>query len=110
MKRTLLVLSTHFVDETVISEFRKMKNAPNVDAILAINNEECRFEFKNRVENRIFFGTSCKCFFFDANLHDNLELPYFTYDGPENFRANMMGNCDYKFYYLRKILPDYDYY
>ena len=51
--KTLLVMATHFIDAAVISEYRKMKNTPNVDAVLAINNNECKFDFKSRVE--IFF-------------------------------------------------------
>ena len=52
--KTLLVLGTHFIDENVISEYRKMKNTPNVDAVLAIDNTNPKIEFENRVENKIF--------------------------------------------------------
>lgn len=110
MNRTLLALTTHFIDENVISEYRKMKNTPNVDAILAINNTDCKIEFNNRVENKIFFNTSVKCFFFDSKLHDELKLPYFTFAGLENFGRNMWANSDYRFAYIKKFFPNYDYY
>lgn len=61
--KTLLVLATHFIDESVISEYHKMKNTPNVDAVLAINNTEYKFNFQSRIEDNVFFGTTCKCFF-----------------------------------------------
>lgn len=110
MARTLLVLATHFIDEAVISEFRKMQNTPNIDAILAINNTNLKCEFKSRVENKIFFGTSARCFFFDSALHDEMNLPYFTFNGVKDFGGNMWHNSDYRFYYVRKFFPDYDYY
>ena len=108
--KTLLVLGTHFIDENIISEFRKMKSTPNADAILAINNTECKIEFKSRVENRIFFDTSVKCFFFDSSLNDELQLPHFNFFGAKKFEKVMYANGDYRFYYIRKFFPDYDYY
>lgn len=110
MARTLLVFVTHFVDEAIISEFRKIKNTPNVDAILAIDNTNFKCEFKSRVENKIFFGTSARCFFFDSNLHDEMKLPYITFNGVKDFGGVMWHNGDYRFYYVRKFFPDYDYY
>ena len=113
MARTLLILATHFIDEAVISEYRKMKNTPNVDTVLAIDNTNPKIEFKDRVENRIFFDTSVKCFFFESNLHDELKLPYFSYFHNvfyENFGDVMWNNCDYKLYYVRKFFQNYDYY
>ena len=108
--KTLLVLTTHFIDENIISEFRKMKNTPNVDAVLAIDNTNCKFDFENRVEDKIFFDTSCKCFFFDSNLHDEMKLPQFIEGDKKNFQKTMYENGDFRFYYFRKNFPDYDYY
>ena len=108
--KTLLVLGTHFIDEAIITEYRKMKNTPGVDAILAINNTECKFEFKSRVENKIFFDTSVKCFFFDSKLHEEMQLPYITFNGEKDFGGVMWHNGDYRFYYFKKFFPDYDYY
>lgn len=110
MARTLLILSTYFVDETVISEFHKMKNTPNVDAIMAINNTNFKCEFKSRVEDKILFGTSVRCFFFDSNLHEELNLSYHAFNGKKNFGGIMWQNGDYRFYYVRKFFPNYDYY
>ena len=42
-----------------------MKNTPNVDAIMAIDNTNFKCEFKSRVEDKILFGTGVRCFFFD---------------------------------------------
>ena len=110
MKKVLMVLTTHFVDENVISEYRKMKNTPNVDAVLAINNNECKFDFKNRVEDRIFFDTICKCFFFDQNLNGEFGLPVFIDNDKQSFETTTYHNGDSRFYYIRKYFPDYDYY
>ena len=30
MNRTLLILATHFIDEAIITEYRKMQNIPSV--------------------------------------------------------------------------------
>lgn len=49
MSKTLLILSTHFVDQVVIAEYAKMRDTPNVDAILAIDNNAYKCEFKNRI-------------------------------------------------------------
>lgn len=111
--KTLLVLATHFIDENIISEFRKIKNTPNVDAVLAIDNTNPKIEFQSRVENKIFFDTTCKCFFFDSKLNDEMQLPQFTYFKNwiyKNFGDIMWNNSDYRFYYLKKFFPNYDYY
>ncbi|MBQ7705616.1 MAG: hypothetical protein IJT73_09355 [Selenomonadaceae bacterium] len=108
--KTLMILGTHFVDENVISEYRKMKNTPGVDAVLAIDNTNPKIEFQSRVEDKIFFDTSVKCFFFDSKLHDEFQLHHFIENGEQNFKKNMYENGDYRFYYFRKYFPDYDYY
>lgn len=110
MNKTLFILSTHFVDEAVISEYKKLRNTKNVDAILAIDNNAYKYDFTNRIENKIFFGASVRCFFFDSNLHEELELPYFTYKGAKDFGGVMWNNGDYRFYYVKKFFPDYEYY
>ena len=107
---TIMALVTHFIDKAVISEYVKMKNTPNVDTVLIINNSSYKCEIKNRIESKIFFNIEVNCFFFDEKLHDEMGLPYFTYDGPTDFVKNMLLNADYKFYYLRKYFPNYKYY
>ena len=108
--KTLLVLATHFIDENVISEYRKMKNTPNVDAVLMIDNTNLKMDFQSRIEDKIFSGTTCKCFFFDSALNDEMQLPYFTFDGIQDFSGVMYHNGDYRFYYFKKFFPNYDYY
>ena len=108
--KTLMILATHFIDENVISEYRKMKNTPGVDAVLAIDNTNPKIEFKSRVETKIFFDTNVKCFFFDSALHNEFQLHHFIENGEQNFKKNMYENGDYRFYYFRKYFPDYDYY
>ena len=76
LDKTLLCMSTHFVEYAIISEYMKMQNTPNVDAILAIDNNAFKYDFTERIENKIFFGVSVKCFFFDSKLHDEMDLPY----------------------------------
>lgn len=110
MSRTLLILGTHFIDEAVVSEYKKMRDTPNVDVIMAIDNNAYKYEFRNRIESKIFFGVSVRCFFFDAKLHEEMELPYFTFYGVKDLGGVMWSNGDYRFYYLRKYFPDYEYY
>ena len=110
MNKTLLILSTYFVNEGIISEYKKMRNTKNVDVILAINNHNYNYDFKNRIENIVFYGVSVRCFFFDSKLHDELELTYFVFTGSKDFAGVMWNNGDYRFYYVRKFFPDYNYY
>lgn len=110
MSRTLLILATHFIDENVILEYRKMKTTPNVDALLMINNTECKFEIHSRVEDKIFFNIKAKCFFFDEKLSDEMHLPYLLEGNKKIFAKTALHNGDYKFYYVRKFFPDYDFY
>ena len=110
MSKTLLVLATHFIDENIISEYRKMKNAPNVDAVLAIDNTNAKIKFKKRIEDKIFFDTSVKCFFFDSELNEKMKLPHIIFTDRKNF-GDLMYHCgDFRFYYLKKFFPNYDYY
>ena len=109
MDKTLLILGTHFIDEAVISEYKKMRDTPNVDAILAIDNNAYKYAFQNRIEDKIFYGVSVKCFFFDSKLHDEMNLPYFSADSKE-FGRVMWTNGDYRFYYVKKYFPNYEYY
>lgn len=110
MNDTLLVLTTHFIDETVISEYRKMRNTPNVDAILAVDNNAYKCAFKNRIEDRFFFGVGVRCFFFDADLHAEMNLPNYVLGGEADFAKIMWYNGDYRLYYVRQNFPGYKYY
>ena len=55
MNEILLLLCTHFIDEAIISEYRKMQNTPNVDVILAIDNTNFKYDIteKGRVQDII---------------------------------------------------------
>lgn len=108
--KTLIVMATHFIDEAVISEYRKMKNTPNVDAVLTIDNTNLKIDFQSRVEDKNFLDTNCKCFFFDSSLNDEMNLPHFIENGKQNFGKTTLHHGDNRFYYLRKFFPDYDYY
>ncbi|MBQ6976543.1 MAG: hypothetical protein IJQ16_08355 [Selenomonadaceae bacterium] len=88
MNKTLLFMSTHFVDEAIISEYKKMRNTPNVDAILAIDNNAYKYDFKERIENKNFYGVSVKCFFFDSKLHDEIEFALFSCQRYKRFRKS----------------------
>ena len=111
MNDTLMILGTHFIDENVISEYKKMRDTPNVDCLLAVDNEGYKAAFKNRIENRIFFDVSVRCFFFDLKVHDELELPHFVNNGSPKYFGNIMWlNGDYRFYYVKKFFPNYKYY
>ena len=58
MNKTLLFMSTHFVDYAIISEYMKMQNTPNVDAILSIDNNAFKYDFTERIENKIFSASA----------------------------------------------------
>lgn len=90
-----------------------MRDTPNIDAILAIDNTAYKCNFKNRIENKIFYDINVKCFFFDSKLHDELELPYYTIypiNREKDWRRVQWANSDYRFYYVRSHFPNYDYY
>ena len=108
--KTLIVLGTHFIDAAVISEYRKMKNTPSVDAVLMIDNTNLKIDFQSRVEDKNFFDTNCKCFFFDSSINDEMNLPHFIENGKKNFGRTTLHHADSRFYYLKKFFSDYDYY
>lgn len=111
MNKTVLILVTHVINEAVISEYKKMKNTPYVDAFLAINNHECKIPYEHRLECHVFYGVKVDCFFFDEKLHEDMRLPYYPYnDDLENFGKVVVYNSDNHFYYFKKYLPDYEYY
>ena len=115
MNKTLIFMSTHFIDEAVISEYKKMRDNPDVDAILAIDNNAYKYDFQNRVEDKIFYGVNVKCFFFDSKLHDEINLPYFTDSDTtatidfimcEKFflTTNIIGRLSTTFFVMRRLM------
>ena len=109
--RKLVFISTHLINGAVISEYIKMSKVKDVDCILAIDNSNLKIEIDSRVKEMEFYGTKVKCFFFDEQLHNELNLPCYFYNRKaENFSEIMWYNGDYRFYYVRKFFPDYDFY
>ena len=90
-----------------------MRDTPNVDAILAIDNNAYKCDFQNRIEDKIFYGVSVKCFFFDSKLHDDLGLSHYTsylFSHEKKWADVQWANGDYRFYYVKSHFPNYDYY
>lgn len=88
-----------------------MSKVKDIDCILAIDNSNLNIETNGGVEEKEFFGTKVKCLFFDENLNNKLNLPYYYENRVANsFSEVMWFHSDYRFYYVKHILPDYDYY
>lgn len=111
MQKTLIFIATHIINQAVINEYVKMTRGKDYDCILAIDNTNLNMEYENRIEEKEFFGVSVKCFFFDIQLNDEMNLPrYFYNKWTDKFSKIMWYNADYRFYYVKKYFPDYDYY
>ena len=111
--KTLIFFSTHIINEMIVSEYKKLLNIDGYDVIFAIENSDGKFskDFENPIQEFEFFGEKYKCFLYNENIHKSLNLPYYT-GGKENdtFKNNMWYNGDYRFYYVKKIFPQYDFY
>lgn len=111
MTKVLTFISTHIINNAVVSEYKKMITVKGYDCILAIDNTNLKIKTKERISEQIFFGTKIKCFFFDSDLQKELQLPWFSYDKEtKQFSDIMWYNSDYRFYYIKKYFPNYDYY
>ena len=111
MKKNLVFISTHIINEAVISEYKKMAKGKNYDYVLAIDNENFKTEIDNRISEKEFFGTKVKCFFFDKKLNEELKLPKYERNNlSEDFGKIMWYNGEYRFFYVKKYFPDYDFY
>jgi hypothetical protein len=111
MNKTLIFMATHIVNKAVISEYKKMQKVKDCDCILIIDNSNLKIPFENRITEKELFDTKVKCFFFDNEVHEELKLPYFAEHNPtDSFAEVMWFNADYRFYYVKKYFPDYDYY
>lgn len=109
--KTLTFISTHIINKAVVSEYKKMNNIAGYDCILVIDNSNLQIEFDTRITEKEFFGEKIKCFFFDEELHKELNLPYITYDKLNaKYSEVMWYNADYRYYYVKKYFPNYDYY
>jgi hypothetical protein len=111
MQKTLIFITTHIINKAIISEYKKMSKVKNADCILAVDNTKLKIPFDNRITEKEFYNTTVKCFFFDKEVHDELKLPFFAEHNPtDSFAEVMWYNSDYRFYYVKKYFPGYDYY
>lgn len=110
MNKSVLILTTHILNASILSEYKKMADTPNVDAVMMIDNHKKEFEHKERIETQTHFGVEAKCFFFDEEVHEELKLPYYPTTKEGDFGKIMWWNADYRFYYFRHYFPEYDYY
>ncbi|MCX4275460.1 MAG: hypothetical protein OSJ27_06735 [Candidatus Gastranaerophilales bacterium] len=110
--KSLLFIATHVMNKGIISEYKKLCNTckDKYDVILLLDNTKFNFKSPSPVCNRIFYGIEIKCFLFDENIHDFLNLPYHHVEKEGNFGQVMWCNADYRFYYVRKFFPNYKYY
>lgn len=109
--RTLAFISTHVINRAVISEYRKLSKVSGCDCILVVDNTSLQIPWTSPVMEKEFYNTKVKCFFFDKTLHDALHLPWYAQNRKTGqFSEIMWYNSDYRFYYVRKIFPGYDYY
>ena len=127
--KTLIFVRTHFIDDTILSEFKKLQNSLNQNeyAILFINNEHnvIKGEFREKNINlEINDNFIINTLLYDKQSHDKLGLPYYTtidslnnkldsqyYTTTDSLIDNIMwACCDYPFYAVHKEFPDYDFY
>ncbi len=109
--KTLAFISTHIINKAIISEYKKMAKVPGLEVILVIDNTNLKYDIKERVTVKNFYNTDVKCFFFDFDVHKDLGLPSISYyDKTDDFGQIMWYNADYRYYYVKKYFPDYDYY
>ena len=112
--KTLIFMRTHYIDDAVISEYKKLKNSlsENEDILLFIDNHT---NFLNTDKHGLTIErigeNSEKCFLYDKFIHESLKLPYYTDDPNNTDLGQVMWYCsDFPLYIVRKYLPDYDYY
>ena len=105
---TLAFISTHIINEAVISEYKKLAASDNIDALLIIDNTNLKIQHNSRIEEQVFFNEKVKCFLMDSALNTELNLTNWYEFGQEvHFPKSMWYNSDYRFYYVRKYFPDY---
>lgn len=109
--KTLLFISTHLINQAIILEYKKMLNIKGCDAILVIDNTNLNYQTTSPIVNLEFFREKVKCFLFDENLNKSLKLPMLAaHKENPDFKDVMWANADYRFYYVKKFFPNYDYY
>ena len=100
----LIFLTTHFINESVVVEYNKLKEY-NKRTVLVLDNEILRFK-SNRITKLHFFDSTIDTLLFDNILHKQLGLPFYTIDN----RSLQWYNCDYRYYYVKHFYPGFDYY
>lgn len=109
--RNLVFISTHILNKAVISEYKKMTKNNDIDCILVVDDSNLHLGVNGGVEEIEFLGTRIKCIFFNQDFSNKLNLPNgYEFGEAENFMQVMWHNSDYRFYYAKNILPDYDFY
>jgi len=113
-KKTLLAICAHFISKGVISEYKKMSNIEGYDCILVLNNSQ--LNLKNDTGSPVvtvtYEGYDMNALLYDKQMHNEFNLPngYKTEKNSSSFVLVTWYNADYRFYYIKKYLPDYDYY
>jgi len=112
MNKTILFFTTHIINKAIISEYKKLSDIENFDTILNLDNSGCRFskDTLNPIQELEFYGEKFKCFLFDENICNSLNLPKLSCKNDNDFKNIMWSNGDYRFYPVRKFFPEYDFY
>ena len=109
--KTLLFIATHIINEHVINEYSKLEKTGGYDCLLVIDNANLKMPFISRICKKKFYGKTVNCFFTDEKVHKKLKLPYMTFkEQYSKYSTVVWFNCDYRFYYVRKYFPNYEYY
>ena len=112
--KTLTFLKTHFVNDFILSEYKKMKACDNENhkTLLFIDNHTNFLNTKlNGVQKLSFGDDSVDCFILDEINYKETGLPYYTNDKfNKDFSSLMWYCCDYPLYIIRNQYPEYDYY
>ncbi len=112
-RKTLLFISTHIINKAIINEYQKLSRIKNCDTILAIDNTTLKLPVSQNstVTKQNFYETDIKCFLFDQKVNESLGLPMLTaHTNKPEFKDVMWANADYRFIYVRKYFPNYDFY
>lgn len=110
---TLLFISTHLINKAVISEYTKLSKVSGCDCLLVIDNTKLQLPINNdcRVQKLTFYEKEIDCFLFDEDLNNSLKLPMLAAQANRaTFGDVMWSNADYRFIYVKKYFPNYDYY
>ena len=115
-KKTLIFMKTHFIDDAVLSEYKKLSNSlsENQDCILFIDNHTNFLNISETgtpIVNINIKNENIKCFLYDEKIQAEMNLTYYTDDIENKDLAKLMWyNSDYPFYIIKKYLPNYEYY